>query len=121
MQTRVLEHRGYVIVVQPEQNAYGAWQAKVSVRHADSPVAEFRLWRPFSRNGLHRRRRSATASNGARDLSITSWKSRTTRCDGAISRKRTKPGRIPKDAAAGRPLRCTDMANRHCPGAVACL
>ena len=43
MRTHVPEHRGYEIVVQPEQNAYGAWQAKVSVRHADSPVAEFRL------------------------------------------------------------------------------
>jgi hypothetical protein len=42
MQTHVFEHRGYEIVVQPEQNAYGAWQAKVSVRHADSTVAEFR-------------------------------------------------------------------------------
>jgi uncharacterized protein DUF6566 len=42
MQTHVFEHRGYKIAVQPEQNAYGAWQAKVSVRHADSPVAEFR-------------------------------------------------------------------------------
>ncbi|CAG9228769.1 conserved hypothetical protein [Paraburkholderia sabiae] len=43
MQTHVFEHRGYEIAVQPEQNAYGAWRAKVSVRHADSPVAEFRL------------------------------------------------------------------------------
>ncbi|MFM0005151.1 MULTISPECIES: DUF6566 family protein [Paraburkholderia] len=42
MQTHVFEHRGYEIVVQPEQNAYGAWQAKVSVRHADGTVAEFR-------------------------------------------------------------------------------
>jgi hypothetical protein len=42
MQTHVFAHRGYEIEVQPEQNAYGAWQAKVSVRHADSPVAEFR-------------------------------------------------------------------------------
>ncbi|MBP0588248.1 hypothetical protein J8I87_00615 [Paraburkholderia sp. LEh10] len=42
MRTHVHEHRGYEIVVQPEQNAYGAWQAKVSVRHADSLVAEFR-------------------------------------------------------------------------------
>ncbi|WP_052409711.1 DUF6566 family protein [Paraburkholderia oxyphila] len=43
MQSHVFEHRGYEIAVQPEQKAYGAWQAKVSVRHADSPVAEFRL------------------------------------------------------------------------------
>jgi hypothetical protein len=42
MQTHVFEHRGYEIVVQPEQNAYYAWQAKVSVRHVDSTVAEFR-------------------------------------------------------------------------------
>ena len=42
MQTHVFEHQGYEIVVQPEQNAYGAWQAKVSVRHADSTLAEFR-------------------------------------------------------------------------------
>lgn len=42
MQTHVFEHRGCEIVVQPEQNAYGAWQAKVSVRHADSTVVEFR-------------------------------------------------------------------------------
>ncbi|MEW9586915.1 DUF6566 family protein [Paraburkholderia sp. DGU8] len=42
MQTHVFEHRGYEITVQPEQNAYGAWQAKVSVRLADSTVAEFR-------------------------------------------------------------------------------
>jgi hypothetical protein len=42
MGTHVFEHRGYEIAVQPEQNAYGAWQAKVSVRRADSPVVEFR-------------------------------------------------------------------------------
>ncbi|CAG9253538.1 DUF6566 family protein [Paraburkholderia caribensis] len=42
MRTHVCEHRGYEIAVQPEQNAYGAWQAEVSVRHVDSPVAEFR-------------------------------------------------------------------------------
>jgi len=38
----VFEHRGYEIVVQPERNAYGAWQAKVNVRRADSTVAEAR-------------------------------------------------------------------------------
>ncbi len=42
MQTHVFEHRGYEIAVQPGQNAYGAWHAKVSVRHADSPAVEFR-------------------------------------------------------------------------------
>ncbi|TCK32631.1 hypothetical protein B0G84_8454 [Paraburkholderia sp. BL8N3] len=42
MQTDLFEHRGYEIVVQSEQNAYDAWQAKVNVRHADSTVAEFR-------------------------------------------------------------------------------
>ena len=42
MPRHAFEHRGYEIVVQPEQNAYGAWQAKVSVRRADSTVAEFR-------------------------------------------------------------------------------
>jgi hypothetical protein len=42
MQTHVFEHRGYEIAVQPERNAYGAWLASVSVRHADSTVAEFR-------------------------------------------------------------------------------
>ncbi|WP_345815203.1 DUF6566 family protein [Paraburkholderia sp. PREW-6R] len=42
MHTHAFEHRGYEIVVQPEQNAYGAWQARVSVRRADSTVAEFR-------------------------------------------------------------------------------
>ncbi|MEM5370715.1 DUF6566 family protein [Paraburkholderia azotifigens] len=43
MQTHMFEHRGYEITVQPGQNAYGAWQASVSVRHGDSPVAELRL------------------------------------------------------------------------------
>jgi len=42
MQTHVFEHRGYEIAVEPQQNAYGAWQAKVSVRHAHSSVAQFR-------------------------------------------------------------------------------
>ncbi|ALL68764.1 hypothetical protein K788_0000216 [Paraburkholderia caribensis MBA4] len=42
MQTHVFEHRGYEIAVHPERNAYGAWQATVSVRHAHSRVAEFR-------------------------------------------------------------------------------
>ena len=32
MRTHVLEHRGYEIVVQPEQNAYGAWQAEDDVQ-----------------------------------------------------------------------------------------
>jgi hypothetical protein len=42
MQTHVFEHRGFEIVVQPERNEYGAWRAQVSVRHADSTVAELR-------------------------------------------------------------------------------
>ncbi|MGF6602015.1 hypothetical protein P3T23_006767 [Paraburkholderia sp. GAS448] len=42
MPKHILEHRGYEIAVQPEQNAFGAWQAKVSVRKASDTIAEFR-------------------------------------------------------------------------------
>ena len=97
MRMHVFEHQGYEIVVQPEQKAYGAWLAKMNVRHANSPVAEFHP-RLSSRNGLRERRRSATASIGACILSITSWKSRTTRHDGSISGKQTNPGRVAEDA-----------------------
>jgi hypothetical protein len=42
MPKHILEHRGYEIAVHPEQNAFGAWQAKVSVRKASDTIAEFR-------------------------------------------------------------------------------
>lgn len=42
MQTQVVRHRGYEIVVQPERNGYGAWVAKVGVHRAGNTVEEFR-------------------------------------------------------------------------------
>jgi hypothetical protein len=42
MQTHILAHRGYEVAVQPEQNEFGAWHAKVSVRNASGTIAEFR-------------------------------------------------------------------------------
>src|ERR1700722_5960709 len=47
--------------------------------------------RRFNRNGLRRKRRCATASNGACVLSITSRKSRTTRCDRPSAESEQKP------------------------------
>ena len=42
MQTHTLAWRGYEIAVQPEQNEFGAWRAKVSVRKASETLTEFR-------------------------------------------------------------------------------
>jgi hypothetical protein len=43
MQTNTLAWQGYEIEVQPEQNEFGAWRAKVSVRKASDTLTE---WRP---------------------------------------------------------------------------
>jgi hypothetical protein len=42
MQTHTLAWRGYEIAVQPEQNEFGAWRAKVSVRKASETLTGFR-------------------------------------------------------------------------------
>jgi hypothetical protein len=42
MQTHTLAWRGYEIVVQPQQNEFGAWRANVSVRKASDVLTEFR-------------------------------------------------------------------------------
>ncbi|NKJ49262.1 hypothetical protein CIC12_21515 [Burkholderia sp. SG-MS1] len=42
MKTQIVCHRGYEIEVQPDQNGYGAWLAKVGVRRAGDTVKEFR-------------------------------------------------------------------------------
>jgi hypothetical protein len=42
MQTYTIPHKGYEIVVQPERNAFGAWEAKVSVRNASGTAMGFR-------------------------------------------------------------------------------
>jgi hypothetical protein len=42
MQTHTLAWRGYEIAVQPEQNEFGAWRAKVSVRKASDTLTECR-------------------------------------------------------------------------------
>jgi hypothetical protein len=40
MQTHTLAWRAYEIVVQPEQNEFGAWRATVSVRMASDATIE---------------------------------------------------------------------------------
>jgi hypothetical protein len=40
--THTLHYRGYEIAVRPQRNEFGAWYAKVSVRHASDTVAQFR-------------------------------------------------------------------------------
>lgn len=42
MDTHTLHYRGYEIAVQPERNEFGAWRARVSVRHASDTIAQFR-------------------------------------------------------------------------------
>ena len=42
MQTNTLAWQGYEIAVQPEQNEFGAWRAKVSVRKGSDTLTECR-------------------------------------------------------------------------------
>lgn len=41
MPPHTFTHRGYEITIHPEQNKFGAWRAKVTVRQAAEKIAEF--------------------------------------------------------------------------------